>query len=291
VAPREHDGALAPGAIAGSPRARPTTWIVVPCFNEERRLDVPALAGLLERDADLGLVLVDDGSTDGTSRVIGRLVERDPSRAVLLRLDRNRGKAEAVRLGLHAALDRGAAVVGYADADLSTPTEELARMAAHLRASRVSALLGSRVLLLGYRIERKPLRHYIGRVFATVASSLALEIPVYDTQCGAKLFRRTDALLAAVQAPFRTRWAFDVELLDRLLSPPPGVTPLTAADLEELPLRVWRDVGGSKLRLAGMLRAGLQLLAFAFRARRARRRRLALAAAAPTPAPRSAQDG
>jgi hypothetical protein len=176
----------------------------------------------------------------------------------VLTLQKNAGKGEAVRQGLKLALERGAAWVGYADADLSTPVHELLRMLASIESDPVDALLGSRVRLLGTSIERQPLRHYLGRAFATL-SSLALQMPVYDTQCGAKLFRRTDALLAALAAPFGSRWIFDVELLARLMAHRDGATaPLT---FRELPLKVWRDVGGSKLKPGSMVWASLQLLA------------------------------
>ena len=70
--------------------------------------------------------------------------------------------------------------------------------------------------MMGTDIRRSAVRHYTGRLFAT-AGSLVLGVPVYDTQCGAKAFRVTDALRAALAEPFVSRWAFDVEVLGRLL--------------------------------------------------------------------------
>lgn len=115
-------------------------------------------------------------------------------------------------------------------------------------------VLGARVRLLGRRIERRAVRHYAGRVFAT-AASLVLGLPVYDTQCGAKLFRGSALLRDCRAAPFDSRWIFDVELLARFRA-------LTGADAEgvearvhELPLRRWRDVRGSKVTGGAALRA------------------------------------
>jgi glycosyltransferase involved in cell wall biosynthesis len=245
--------------------------LVVPCFNEAARLEREEILRLARAREDLSLVLVDDGSSDGTVAVLDALHRAEPARISVVLLPENRGKAEAVREGLRRALGGGAAIVGYADADLSTPVDELLRLVDTARASPREAVLGSRVRLLGRRIERQPHRHYLGRVFATLAS-LALGLAVYDTQCGAKLFRATPALAAALEAPFRTRWIFDVELLARLRAGGPGVAPLGDDAFEEVPLLAWRDVGGSKLRPGAMLAAGMQLVALGVRLRLRSRR-------------------
>ena len=110
------------------------------------------------------------------------------------------------------------AFVGYTDADLATPPSELLRLAQYLDESAgVDMVMGARIAFLGARIDRSPLRHYLGRFFATGAS-FALKKPVYDTQCGAKVFRVDERLKAACGEPFRSGWAFDVELLARLLT-------------------------------------------------------------------------
>lgn len=233
--------------------------LVVPCFNEVARLDGAAFLRLCGDRPGLRLLFVDDGSVDGTDAMLARLASSAGGAVEVLRLPENRGKAEAVRQGLRAALDGGATVVGYADADLATPPEELIRLVDDMAAAPVAVLMGSRVRLLGAAIERRALRHYLGRIFATLAS-LALGVSVYDTQCGAKLFREGEPLRRALATPFRSRWGFDVELLERLLAGAPGEPRLTAADMRELPLRAWRDVKGSKLGGMAMVRAGLQLV-------------------------------
>src|SRR4051812_26220004 len=163
-------------------------------------------------------------------------------RARLLVLDRNYGKAEAVRRGLLAALEIGSEFVGYLDADLATPGEEMVRILRTIESGSAQVALGSRVAVLGAHIERSTARHYLGRVFATFAAWV-LELPVYDTQCGAKAFRAGPALTAALAEPFHARWAFDVELIGRLLR-----AGLGADDIIEVPLRRWADVPGSRLR-------------------------------------------
>jgi glycosyltransferase involved in cell wall biosynthesis len=262
--------------------------LIVPCYNEAARLVVADFLALSRHSADLGLVFVDDGSTDATASVLDALRRANPDQIDVIVLDRNSGKAEAVRVGLRAALAAGARAVGYCDADLSTPPREILRLVEELEGSGLQAVLGARVRLLGTRIARRAHRHYLGRVFGTVAS-VALRLPIYDTQCGAKLFRAGPALEAALERPFRSRWIFDVELLSRLLYPPAGVLPLVPAELREVPLRAWRDVSGSKLGFGSMLRAGAQLLALLIRmllARRKARAAPAIPAASCRPAPR-----
>lgn len=219
--------------------------VVIPCYNEATRLRGDLLlaeAGPL----DVEILLVDDGSKDDTRTVIEGLAGRGGGRIRALALPENRGKAEAVREGMRRALADGADVTGYLDADLSTSLPELRRIVDVMLARGARAALGSRVAMLGSDIRRSPLRHYLGRIFATVAS-LALELRVYDTQCGAKVFARTPALEAALAEPFISRWAFDVELIGRLLTGSPDAPGLRLDDLVEVPLQAWADVPGSKL--------------------------------------------
>jgi dolichyl-phosphate beta-glucosyltransferase len=247
--------------------------VVIPCFNEEQRLDVPELVSLAE-SGRVRLLFVNDGSTDGTLLVLAGL-ERRSSGVELLDLPRKMGKGEAVRRGLLHAIDSGSPIIGYYDADLATPPQELLRLLAVLDdRPDVSFVMAARVRLLGRTIERSAVRHYLGRVFATLAS-LLLRIPVYDTQCGAKVFRVTPAVVEAVRRPFRSSWAFDVELIGRLLRGDIEAEPLPPTAFEEVPLRDWRDVSGSKLTIAGMLRGfgGLVVIGFELRRRERLRRR------------------
>jgi dolichyl-phosphate beta-glucosyltransferase len=235
--------------------------IVVPCFNEAHRLDVAKLAELAQL-ADATILAVDDGSTDETPRMLANAARLHPDALKVLTLTQNRGKGEAVRHGLREAIASRAEVVAYYDADLSTPIREMARLIRVLDdCPELQAVLGARVALLGHEIRRSAWRHYLGRVFAT-ASSAVLGLPVYDTQCGAKVFRVGPALDRALADPFSSRWAFDVELLGRLR--------LAAVEREafrEVPLRAWRDVAGSKLGPMAALAAATDLVRVARRLR------------------------
>jgi glycosyltransferase involved in cell wall biosynthesis len=232
--------------------------VVIPCFDEEHRLDTVRLAELAE-SGRVRLLMVDDGSTDRTLSMLRALAE-SVSSVDVLDLPRNVGKAETVRLGLLQAVESGAPTVGYYDADLATPPHELLRLLDVLDdRPEISFVMGARVALLGRTIERSALRHYLGRIFATLASVI-LRLRVYDTQCGAKVFRVTPALVEAINRPFRSSWVFDVELIARLLQGSRSVDPVPASAFEEVPLREWHDVGGSKLTVPRMVRAMTDLL-------------------------------
>jgi dolichyl-phosphate beta-glucosyltransferase len=245
------------------------TIIVVPCYNEAARLDTERFMAFATAQSQAALLFVDDGSLDDTGRVLDALAARAPERIHVLRVKPNGGKANAVRAGALQAVRDGAIHVGYWDADLSTPLAEVPRFQAVLDARpTVLGVLGSRVRMLGTHIERSAVRHYAGRIFATLASAV-LRLAVYDTQCGAKLFRVAPPLRAALAAPFRSRWAFDVELLARMdrASRSAGGPPVGDL-LVELPLQEWLHVGGSKLKPTAMVQATLELLAMRGNARR-----------------------
>ncbi len=228
--------------------------LVIPCYNEEKRLN-PSEIARLSREDGLTVLLVDDGSSDGTAALAEGLVSQSNGKIDFLQLEQNGGKAEAVRRGLLHALDNGANCVGFLDADLSTPVDEMLRLVQYMRERpAITVVLASRIRLLGNDVQRKPHRHYLGRLFAT-AASLTLDLDIYDTQCGAKLFRNGPALRSALGRPFTSRWIFDVELIGRLIYGAPAEHALTAEQFAEVPLRTWRDVAGSKLRPQHMFRA------------------------------------
>lgn len=243
--------------------------IVIPCYNEARRLDPSSVRRLVD-DPRIDVILVDDGSTDATRALLERIAASSDGRVMAIGLPRNAGKAEAVRTGIRAALeriDRGQArddIVGYLDADFATPAPEVSRMLDVMIAHRAKVAMGSRIARLGAKVRRHQSRHYLGRLFATTAS-IVLDMGIYDTQCGAKLFRDTPALRAAMSMPFRSRWVFDVELIGRLATGTESAAPIAPDEFLEIPLEVWEDVRGSKLGVRGALRGGLDLLKLGLR--------------------------
>jgi len=238
----------------------PNTIIVVPCYNEARRLDTRAFTQFRANGHWVEFLFVNDGSTDETLTTLERARCQSPDTIRVYDQQPNRGKAEAVRAGMLEALSTDAMYVGYWDADLATPLAALPKFLDVLGGQpTIDLVLGSRVKLLGRSIERHAWRHYLGRVFATLVSQL-LRLAVYDTQCGAKVFRATDELRQALAKPFETSWLFDVEILARLIVADGEGTAAVAKRLYELPLDEWRDVPGSKLTRAAYTRAATSIL-------------------------------
>jgi dolichyl-phosphate beta-glucosyltransferase len=219
--------------------------IVIPCYNEAQRLDQDCFVEYAEKNRDITFLFVNDGSTDATAAVISSMIQRAGDRVQLLDLPANRGKAEAVRAGvLQAVAQTHDGYTGYWDADLATPLAAIADFMAIIRADPARRfVIGSRVRRMGARIERHWWRHYFGRFFATAASNI-LDLPVYDTQCGAKLVERSLAAKIFSQ-PFISPWLFDVELIARIIVA--VGRPAAARIIYEQPLSSWKDVGKSKI--------------------------------------------
>jgi dolichyl-phosphate beta-glucosyltransferase len=230
--------------------------IIIPCYNEAQRLQIHKFKDYAWEGHAQQFLFVNDGSTDGTLKVLQTLRDDDPERYTICDLLRNVGKAEAVRRGVLLAFDADPDYVGYLDADLATPLEAIPAFCKLLDARPdLEIVSGARVRLLGRSIGRSALRHYLGRMFET-AASVVLGMGVYDTQCGAKLFRASPAIRSLFQEPFLTRWLFDVEILARLLQACRGISLPPVEDIiYEFPLDEWHDVAGSKVKARDFAKA------------------------------------
>jgi dolichyl-phosphate beta-glucosyltransferase len=230
--------------------SHPRVAIVVPCYNEGQRLPVAQFEEFL-KNSGADFFFVDDGSRDNTQEVLASLKAAWPDRVTVIDQAENRGKAETVRHGICSAVDQEFEYVGFWDADLATSLDEIPEfMAIFAQRPELDMVFGSRVKLLGRHVERKASRHYLGRVFATFISTI-LGLPIYDSQCGAKIFRVRPNTRALFARPFLSRWVFDVEILARYLSDVGPAAATTA--IYEFPLHSWVDVGGSKLKATDFL--------------------------------------
>jgi dolichyl-phosphate beta-glucosyltransferase len=189
----------------------PFLSIVIPAYNEAERLGA-TLQSILDyvdaRKIAAELIVVDDGSSDGTAALV-EARRRAEKRLRLLPFRENRGKGAAVREG---ALAAEGGLVLVTDADLSTPIEELDRLLLRMRETASDVVIGSRGLAAS-RIEiRQPFwRERMGKVFNRILRALT-PLRFRDTQCGFKLFDREKAL-PVLRKMVVDRFAFDVELL------------------------------------------------------------------------------
>jgi glycosyltransferase involved in cell wall biosynthesis len=229
--------------------------LVVPCYNEASRFDLHAFDHALTTTGWLDFCFVNDGSTDDTAALLASIQAAHPRRVHVLTLQHNGGKAEAVRQGLRAA-SVDSPLVGFWDADLATPLSECEALRQVFTVHRSADwVFGIRLRSLGRVVERHPLRHYLGRLFATAVTML-LQVHSYDTQCGAKLFRVTPLLHTVLSEPFQSRWIFDVEMLVRAEALLRGRQPMGFAGLVyEQPLMRWTHQGGSKVRPLDFVKA------------------------------------
>jgi glycosyltransferase involved in cell wall biosynthesis len=236
-----------------------TCTIVIPCYNEALRLDRDAFSRFASSN-DVDFLFVDDGSTDSTPQTLDALRESRPDRISVLGLDRNVGKAEAVRRGLLEAARSNPAYIGFWDADLATPLEDILAFRSLLDSrSDIDMVFGSRVNLLGRNVHRRLARHYVGRVFATAAATV-LGVGIYDTQCGAKLFRASPGFVDRLREPFIGGWIFDVEMIAREVRArrANGMLPVSRV-IFEYPLMEWRDVAGSKIKPLDWVKVAVSL--------------------------------
>jgi dolichyl-phosphate beta-glucosyltransferase len=184
--------------------------IVIPSYNEEQRLGetLDAILKFIgQRHLEAEILVVDDGSADGTVRVAEGFLRGRRGRVVQNR--RNRGKGYSVRHGVLAAEGRW---VLLTDADLSTPIEEYDRLAAAARSHDLDVVIGSRGLHdSNVEVAQHGVRQFMGRTF-NKAIRVMTGLRFKDTQCGFKLMDR-DRCLPLFRRMNVERFAFDVELL------------------------------------------------------------------------------
>ena len=231
------------------------TLIVIPCYNEANRLNKDAFLSFVLNNEDIEFLFVNDGSTDDTLSML-QTFSSENNKIHYLDLAKNGGKAEAVRQGIILAVSQyDCAYVGFWDADLATPLEEIKHFERIIDHHHYDCVTGLRLMRLGAQVRRKYSRHYIGRFFASLAA-FVLDLPVYDTQCGAKLYK-VEIAGKLFEQKFITRWIFDVELLARYINLYGKEEAKTK--VYENPVMKWQDVGGSRLKMKDFFKAPYEL--------------------------------
>ncbi len=221
--------------------------IVIPCYNEEKRLLSDEFKAFVHQNLGYHLCFVNDGSKDNTLEVLQELRKGYESHISIYNCEKNGGKAEAVRLGmLHLAKQEQFEYVGFLDADLSTDFEDFQDLVTTLKNSdKYKVVSGSRISRMGANITKDGARKIISKAINFyIRKTLGMEFR--DTQCGAKIMEK-DVVLSTFKLKFITRWLFDVEIfmrMKRLYGNEKAQEMLC-----EKPLNRWVHADGSKLSM------------------------------------------
>lgn len=237
--------------------------IIVPCYNEEKRFPYHDFLSFAEKNPEVLLCFVNDGSKDKTLAVLRGIQAACPTNICVYSLEQNGGKSEAVRQGMlymHKNFD--AKLLGFLDADLATKPEEWLQMAKYKEQyPQFGAIVGSRIQRLGANIRRDDNRSLLSSIIKKFIR-IILKTSFQDTQCGAKIFQRNLVPFLFKEA-FMTPWLFDVEIFLRLQKKF-GKTTLQKGVLE-FPLMHWSEVGDSRLKLKDSVKIPMQLLKLYYR--------------------------
>jgi glycosyltransferase involved in cell wall biosynthesis len=220
--------------------------IVIPCFNEAMRLNVDQFTQLATFPG-VDWLIVDDGSTDDTLRVLGSVNMNNRMR--VLSLSNNLGKSEAIRHGLNQLLTQNQYKgIGFLDADSSISASSVLAILDKFRqlySSEFDMVWSSRIKLSGRKISRSNSRHLIGRAISIFLGHRS-QLP-YDSQCGYKIFKVKPGLVSALEKSFRTKWFVDLEILTRCIQHDSNTT------VWEEPVGDWKEVPGSKINFSQAL--------------------------------------
>jgi len=229
--------------------------IVIPCYNEEKRLDKERMFNFLKLNKNVLLCYVNDGSSDNTIEVLNKIKANYSNNVEAISTSTNVGKAEAVRTGiLHCNKHFKHQRIAYLDADLATTLEECYEISKLVENETIFAF-GSRIKKIDTHIQRKGYRFLIGRIIATFISR-QLNLGVYDTQCGCKIFK-SELSEKIFTERFISKWLFDVELFHRIIKIYSEEKMCEIA--KEIPLKSWVDYDDSKVKMTYFFKLWLDL--------------------------------
>ncbi|MAQ74704.1 MAG: glycosyl transferase family 2 [Aquimarina sp.] len=234
------------------------TGIIIPCYNEYYRLDKEKFCQFLKENKNYHLCFVNDGSSDNTIDLLLEMKKSNPFRIHVLDLRENCGKATAVQEGANylASLDY-IDNIGFLDADLSTSLEEMHNLVEKLNSSAALRMVfGSRKAMKNDNIQRSFMRRLFSN-FVSFFIRFILQLPIKDTQCGAKVFKK-EIIENIYSQRFISRWLFDVEIFLRLKKHM-GIKDILNYISEE-PLDSWIEVEGSKITIKDSILIPLNLL-------------------------------
>jgi len=227
------------------------TCIVIPCFNEADRLDEESFLRYTIDNPGVHFLFVNDGSSDCTEKLLSNLVNKNKEQFFFITREKNLGKGESVREGILRSFSwKTFDFVGYFDADLATPLAEISCLLEEFdNMAKTIVVFGSRRKTNENNIKRNNLRHNFGRLYAGF-TTLLLSLDVYDTQCGAKIFK-SEAAKELFDYPFIDRWLFDVEIFCRIKK---KNRHNFSAVIKEVNLRTWEEKGHSRIQVLDVLK-------------------------------------
>jgi len=213
--------------------------ILIPFFNEEKRIIPGSFVRFAGENPNILLVLINDGSNDKTPGILQSIQSQQPGNIQIFNLPVNHGKGNAIRESFLTIKNSPIPFVGYIDGDLSTSFKSFLKLYDEIKEKKSDVVLGSRIKKIDTKIERTLFRHLAGRIVATIVDT-KFKIGCYDTQCGAKIFKK-EVLGSVIGSPFFTRWLFDIEIILRLQKI--NKAPVIA----EIALDEWTHKKGSKI--------------------------------------------
>ena len=230
--------------------------VVIPCYNEEKRLLSKEFLNFIEKHSGYHLCFVNDGSKDNTLEVLKKLQTNREGFITVYDCEKNGGKAEAVRQGmLHMAKHKDLDYIGFLDADLSTDLADFDDLVSTIENSNYKIVSGSRISRMGADITKESARKIISMSINYIIRKI-LSMDFKDTQCGAKIFHK-DVIEISFKEKFVTQWIFDVEIFKRITQ---HFGLETAKQiLCEKPLKRWIHADGSKLSMKDSFKIIFQL--------------------------------
>ena len=232
--------------------------IIVPCFNEEKRISVNSFTNFAINHADIHFIFVNDGSNDKTIDVLREMNSISP-KCTFIDMKINQGKASAVREGMLRASALGFDLMGYLDADLTIPLDTAKEMLDKIKHKDFEFIFASRTSRFKKDKGQNFMRQSLGHTFS-ILSRATIQLPVKDTQCGAKFFKASVVPLL-FEAKFISKWIFDVEIFFRFKD---HFKEKSTDHFFEFPLDFWEDNNDSKVKFKDYLKVPYSLLTIFF---------------------------